>query len=44
MSEYSRMYPNIINSNELARGGEAVVFRVEHFGMDEIVAKCTIFD
>jgi len=36
-------YAGCAGASELARGGEAVVFRVEHFGLDEIVAKCTIF-
>ncbi len=27
---------------ELARGGEAVVYRIEHTGLEEVVAKCTL--
>lgn len=29
---------------ELARGGECVVYTVENAELDEIVAKCTLFD
>ena len=28
---------------DLARGGEAVVYRIDHTGIDEIVAKCPLF-
>ena len=28
---------------DLARGGEAVVYRIDHMGIDEIVAKCPLF-
>ena len=31
-----------IEVRELARGGEAVVYRVEHSNLEEVVAKCTL--
>lgn len=31
-----------MNVTELARGGEAVVYRVEHTGIDEVVVKCSL--
>ena len=31
-----------IDYTELARGGEAVIYRVEHSGTDEVVAKCSL--
>ena len=31
-----------IEVRELARGGEAVVYRVEHSSLEEVVAKCTL--
>lgn len=43
MKKYSKTYPSIIGADELARGGEAVVYRVVHTGLDEIVAKCPVF-
>jgi len=33
---------NPVFVKELARGGEAVVYRIEHTGLDEVVAKCTL--
>lgn len=39
----SRKYNSIISAEELARGGEAVVYRVESTSRDEIVAKCSLF-
>ncbi len=33
-----------VDYKELARGGEAVVYRVEHIGTDEVVAKCSLKD
>ena len=43
LSLYSKTYPQVISINELARGGEAVVYRVEHW-TDEIVVKCPLFE
>jgi len=31
-----------IEVRELARGGEAVVYRVEHNNLEEVVVKCTL--
>lgn len=33
---------NPIDVKELARGGEAVVYRISHTGIDEVVAKCSL--
>ena len=33
----------IIDANMIAKGGEAVVYRIEHTGAEEIVAKCPLF-
>jgi hypothetical protein len=32
----------IISIKELSRGGESVVYRIEHSGLEEIVAKTTL--
>lgn len=42
LKNYSKVYHSIIGTRELARGGEAVVYRIEHAGLDEIVAKCPL--
>eukprot|EP00347_Sterkiella_histriomuscorum_P010687 403375308 len=39
----SKNYARILDLRELARGGEAVVYRVDHSGFDEVVAKCTLY-
>lgn len=44
MKTYSKVYNSIISSFELARGGEAVVYRIVHAGLDEIVAKCPLLE
>lgn len=44
LRDYSKTYKNIISCDELARGGEAIVYRVTHTGLDEIVAKCPVFN
>ena len=44
LKEKSRNYQNVLGVNKIAQGGEAIVYRVEHTGLDEIVAKCTIFN
>ncbi|CDW87753.1 protein kinase domain containing protein [Stylonychia lemnae] len=44
LSEHSLRYKNVINLKELARGGEAVVYRLQHIDLDEVVAKCTLID
>jgi len=43
LKTYSKTYSNIIGASKLAAGGEAIVYRIEHTGLDEIVAKCPIF-
>jgi hypothetical protein len=43
LRDYSKTYKNIIECSEIARGGEAIVYRVTHTGLDEIVAKCPVF-
>ncbi len=35
-------YIRPVNVKELARGAEAVVYRIEHAGLDEVVAKCSL--
>jgi hypothetical protein len=42
LKTYSKTYPSIIDASELARGGESVVYGVQHTGLDEIVAKCPL--
>eukprot|EP00347_Sterkiella_histriomuscorum_P001520 403371716 len=41
LKQNSRLYKNVINIKELARGGEAIVYRLEHQGLDEVVLKMT---
>ena len=40
----SRFYSTVSEVKELARGGECVVYTVDNAELDEIVAKCTLFD
>ncbi|CDW73119.1 serine threonine protein kinase-like protein [Stylonychia lemnae] len=41
----SKKYQNIIEINELAQGAEAIVFRLEHHEIDEVVVKTNkVFD
>ena len=37
--ENSISYKGIISSDILGKGGEAIVYRIEHVGVDEVVAK-----
>jgi hypothetical protein len=43
LKEYSVNYKNVFSVDELAKGGEAAVFRLEHEDLDEIVVKCSLF-
>lgn len=43
LKKNSKVYSNIYNANFIAKGGEAIVYRIIHEGLDEIVAKCPIF-
>eukprot|EP00347_Sterkiella_histriomuscorum_P020028 403339373 len=42
LRKFSNNYKKIIGINEIGRGGEAIVYKVEHQQFDEIVAKCAI--
>eukprot|EP00347_Sterkiella_histriomuscorum_P002996 403365996 len=44
LQQYSEKYSNVIGVNELARGGEAVVYRIEHKNLEEVVAKCSLIN
>ncbi len=44
LDAHSKRYSDVIDVKQLAKGGEAIVFRVEHSNLDEVVAKCTIND
>ena len=44
LQTYSKKYSNVIEVRELARGGEAVVYRLEHQNLDEVIAKCTLIN
>ena len=37
----SKNYKNVIEINEIARGGEAIVYRLEHINIDEVIIKTT---
>lgn len=37
-------YNSIFSIDLIAKGGEAAVYRVEHTDLDELVAKCCLFD
>eukprot|EP00347_Sterkiella_histriomuscorum_P020007 403339455 len=41
LRERSQKYHNVISISELARGGEAIVYRLEYLGTDEVVIKTT---
>ncbi|CDW80463.1 UNKNOWN [Stylonychia lemnae] len=38
----SKKYQNVIEINQLAKGGEAIVFRLEHHEIDEVVIKTNL--
>lgn len=40
--EHSKTLSGILGMKELARGGEAVVYRVEHTGVGELIVKCPL--
>ncbi len=40
--ERNSNYIRPVAMKELARGGEAVVYRIEHTGLEEVVAKCSL--
>eukprot|EP00347_Sterkiella_histriomuscorum_P001910 403370201 len=44
LQQNSKYYSNVISLGQLAKGGEAVVYRVEHQNVDEVVAKCTLLE
>jgi hypothetical protein len=44
LKDHSRFYPSVLSVKFLAKGGEAIVYRVEHGELDEIVAKCSYFE
>ena len=39
----SLYYKGIISAELLGKGGEAIIYRLEHVGVDEVVAKMPIF-
>ena len=39
----SNNYSEIMDVSLIAKGGEAAVYRIEHTGTEEIVAKCPLF-
>ncbi len=39
--EKNSNYIKPVNVKYLAQGGEAIVYRIEHAGLDELVAKCS---
>ena len=43
LKQHSQSYPSIIQADFLAKGGEAIVYRIEHTGLDEIVVKTPLF-
>lgn len=43
ISTHSKIYSLILGVSYITHGGEAIVFKVEHTGTDEIVAKSTVF-
>ena len=42
MKTKSNKYKDAVAVTELARGGEAVVYRIDHTNLDEVVVKCTL--
>lgn len=40
----SKSYNSIFSIDLIAKGGEAAVYRVEHANLEELVAKCCLFD
>lgn len=39
----SKKYQNLIGLKKIGAGGEAMIFRIEHTGLDEIVVKVPLF-
>ncbi|CDW87246.1 serine threonine protein kinase-like protein [Stylonychia lemnae] len=44
LQTHSKKYSNVIEVRELAKGGEAIVYRLEHQNLDEVIAKCTLIN
>ena len=42
LAKYSRYFKDVVKVSELARGGEAIVYTLEHSLPDELVIKCPI--
>ena len=40
---HSKKYNTIVGAEFLAQGGEAIVYRIDHNGLDEIVMKTPLF-
>ena len=43
MSQYSNDFRSVLSAEFLAKGGEAIVYRFEYVGSEEVVAKVPIF-
>lgn len=43
LRQYSRSYSDCLGIDKIAAGGEAIVYRIIHTGVDEVVAKCPVF-
>ena len=44
LKQFAKIYNTIIDAIFLAKGGESIVYRIEHAGLDEIVAKCPYYN
>eukprot|EP00347_Sterkiella_histriomuscorum_P019909 403339846 len=41
---HSKLFQNAISISEIARGGESVVYKLDHLGVDEVVIKQSVTD
>eukprot|EP00347_Sterkiella_histriomuscorum_P016854 403351596 len=41
---YSKQYQNVISINQIARGGQSIIFKLDYVGIDEVVIKQSVTD
>ena len=42
LKKYSRYFKDVVNITQLAKGGEAIVYTLEHSLPDELIIKCPL--
>jgi hypothetical protein len=42
--DHSKLYNSVYSVDFIAKGGEAIVYRLEHADLEELVVKCSLFN